>query len=137
MSARAIVVIVLALVCGVSTAIGVRLLGGESKNASVPVVVAKKDIARDRVVTADLLEVKAWPKDLAPAHAMAKIDGAIDRLAHFPIAAGEPLLESKLAPKGGGGLAGQVPKGMRAYTIKTAQPASSVAGFVVPHSRVD
>src|SRR5438093_2999717 len=50
---------------------------------------------------------------------------------------GEPLLESRLAPKGaGGGLAAMIPSGMRAVAVRVNEVVG-VAGFVVPGMRVD
>ena len=49
----------------------------------------------------------------------------------------EPLLETRLAPKGaGGGLAATIPHGMRAVAIRTNEVVG-VAGFVVAGMRVD
>jgi pilus assembly protein CpaB len=49
----------------------------------------------------------------------------------------EPLLESKLAPKGaGGGLPIIIDEGKRALTMRVNE-VSGVAGFVTPHTRVD
>lgn len=50
---------------------------------------------------------------------------------------GEPILESRLAPKGsGGGLASIIPDGMRACAVKVDEVVG-VAGFVTPGMRVD
>lgn len=50
---------------------------------------------------------------------------------------GEPVLDSRLAPKGsGGGLAATIPDGMRACAVKV-DDVVGVAGFVTPGMRVD
>ena len=54
-----------------------------------------------------------------------------------PIYAKEPVIESRLAPKGaGGGLAAMIPQGMRAVAVRVNEVVG-VAGFVVPGMRVD
>ena len=54
-----------------------------------------------------------------------------------PIFAKEPMIESRLAPKGaGGGLAAMIPPGMRAVPVRVNEVVG-VAGFVVPGMRVD
>jgi pilus assembly protein CpaB len=54
-----------------------------------------------------------------------------------PIFAKEPIIDSRLAPKGaGGGLAAMIPPGMRAVAIRVNEVVG-VAGFVVPGMRVD
>jgi pilus assembly protein CpaB len=50
---------------------------------------------------------------------------------------GEPILDSRLAPKGsGGGLAANIKQGMRACAVKVDEVVG-VAGFVTPGMRVD
>ena len=54
-----------------------------------------------------------------------------------PIFAKEPIIDSRLAPKGaGGGLAAMIPPGMRAVAVRVNEVVG-VAGFVVPGMRVD
>lgn len=53
------------------------------------------------------------------------------------IYSGEPILESRLAPKGsGGGMAAIIPDGMRACAVKVDEVVG-VAGFATPGMRVD
>jgi pilus assembly protein CpaB len=54
-----------------------------------------------------------------------------------PLQENEPILDSKLAPKGaGGGLPVIIEQGKRALTMKV-NDVSGVAGFVTPNTRVD
>jgi pilus assembly protein CpaB len=54
-----------------------------------------------------------------------------------PIYAREPVIESRLAPKGaGGGLAAMIPQGMRAVAIRVNEVVG-VSGFVVSGMHVD
>ena len=53
------------------------------------------------------------------------------------IFAKEPIIESRLAPKGaGGGMAAMIPPGMRAVAVRVNEVVG-VAGFVVPGTHVD
>lgn len=62
---------------------------------------------------------------------------AIGRGVIAQIYQGEPIVDSRLAPKGsGGGLAATIPQGMRACAIKVDEVVG-VAGFVTPGMRVD
>jgi len=55
----------------------------------------------------------------------------------MPIFAKEPIIETRLAPKGaGGGLAAMIPPGMRAVPVRVNEVVG-VAGFVVPGMRID
>jgi pilus assembly protein CpaB len=134
-------VVVLALVFGGSAAVGVNsLLQSQQvpKGETVSVIVAATDVPRGGLLTADLLKAHEFPKDLAPANAISKVEDALDRTVFIPLIKDDPILSSKLAPKGSGrGMSALVPKGMRAFTIHTPSIESGVAGFVLPGNRVD
>jgi pilus assembly protein CpaB len=138
MKMRAIVVLVLALVCGVSAAVGVSRLRQAGGIDTVFVVVARGDIPRGRMLTEDQVELRDWPSSMIPRHAVQKVEDVIGRAAAVPIVAGDVLSDTKLSGKDAGrGVAALVPPGMRAYTIQTSKAASNVAGFVLPGNRVD
>jgi pilus assembly protein CpaB len=134
-----IVAVALALVFGGSAAVGVRQYIGRSMAPpveTVSVVVAGIGIPRGMLVTPDLIKTSDYPKNLVPTGAILKKEDAIDRSAFATMVKDEPLLESKLSPKGQRGLASLVADGMRAFTI-TTNVASGVAGFILPGNRVD
>lgn len=142
MSARALSVILLAVVCGVSAAVGMTRLRDtefiKSDPKTTQIVVAKLEIARGTQLQESMLETRDWPTDLIPPRSLVRIDDAIERSAMSPMVPGEPVLDTKLSPRDAGrGLASLVPSGMRAYTVLTQRLASNVAGFVLPGNRVD
>ncbi|MCC6863171.1 MAG: Flp pilus assembly protein CpaB, partial [Bryobacterales bacterium] len=84
------------------------------------------------------LDVKTvdWPMAI-PANAVTKQEDAVGRGVITDIYEGEPILESRLAPKGAGaGLAAIIPQGKRAVAIRV-NDVTAVAGFVIPGTRVD
>jgi len=110
----------------------------EAEVATVPVVVAARDISRGAVVSADQLTTQDWPANLVPPNASSNVEAVADRTAMVPIMAGEPVLGGKVADSDSGrGLAALIPSGRRAYTIQTSSVGSNVAGFVLPGNRVD
>jgi pilus assembly protein CpaB len=140
MRPQSIIAIALALVCGGSAAVGVRQyvgLGQQPKVETVPVVVAGMNIPRGMLVSLEVVKTRDYPKDLVPTGAIVKTDDAIGRSAYASLVKDEPLLDSKLSPKGHRGLASLVPEGMRAYTITTPNVATGVAGFILPGNKVD
>jgi len=139
MSARSLLMVVLALVLGSSAAVGVSsIMQGAPRGAVVPVVVAVVDLLRGGSITPEAVKIKEFPKDLIPAGALSKLEDAVNRGIFVPLTKGEPVLESKLAPKGAGrGLAALIPSGMRAYSVKVPDVAQGVAGFILPGNRVD
>lgn len=141
MSKRTILVVALSLVFGLSAAVGAARLtrgGGPAHVDTVGVVVVTGDIPRFAVLGAANLEVKQYPKALVPPGAATSIEEAVGRVTDTPLVKDEPLLESKLTPKGSGrGMAAGIPPGMRAVTLRTPNVASGVAGFVLPGNKVD
>jgi pilus assembly protein CpaB len=139
MRPQSIIAIALALVFGGAAAFGVRQYVGRAKTPAVEtvsVVVATLNIPRGVLVTSDLIKTHDYPKDLVPTGAILKKEDALDRSAFTTMVIGEPLLDSKLSPKGQRGLASLVKDGMRAFTIST-NVASGVAGFILPGNKVD
>lgn len=142
MSIRTILVVLLAVMFGLSAAWGVNQLRTpvlvESKLETSPVVVAALDIPRGQVLQETDVRLCDWPKDMLPPGAMTSLKDATSRSAMYPLVAGEPILERKLASaESGRGLASLVPSGMRAYTIQSSKVAATVAGFILPGNRVD
>jgi pilus assembly protein CpaB len=142
-SLRSVLILFLALAFGGSAAVGVSSVV-RGKNAAgkkvdtVPMVVASADIPRGGMVTADMIKLRDFPKDLAPLGAIGRIEDALERSVIHPLVRDEPILDGKLAPKGAGrGMAALIPKGMRAFTINSTGITSGVAGFVLPGNKVD
>src|SRR5690242_2540120 len=81
MSIRSVMVVMLALVCGVSAAVGVTKLRqpAEAQAAveTVPVVVAALDIGPGKMVSAADLDVRKWPKTMLSKGTIDKIESAV------------------------------------------------------------
>ena len=132
-------IMLLALVFGGSAAVGVSSFIHNPPTISsdvVPVVVAGVEIPRGGTITSELIKTRDYPRYLVPTGAILKKEDAQERSAYTTLVVGEPLLESKLSPKGQRGLASLVADGMRAFTI-TTNVASGVAGFILPGNKVD
>jgi len=132
----------LAVIFGVSAAIGVYLMTGVTPEASraetVSVVVATMDLARGQSLAKEHLSTREWPRDLVLEGAITNPEDIVDRTLAIPLLKGDFVMEGKLAPKGvGRGLAAIIPAGMRAVTIQTPNVATGVAGFILPGNRVD
>lgn len=109
----------------------------QEKTVMVPVVVASKDVPSAVALSADQLKVRQWPSDTALAGKFSRREDVSGRVTAIPLAAGEPILESKLAPEGViPGLTALLPVDKRAMTVKVDE-ASGVAGFLNPDNRVD
>jgi pilus assembly protein CpaB len=145
MSIRTVLILLLALVFGLSAALGVNFLMRKpepEKPEIVPVVVASTNVPRFGTLTADQLKIRELPSDMVPSGAFSRIEDVVDpenpRAVFSGLVRDEIVLEGKLSAKGKGrGMATAVRHGMRAFTISTTTLASGVAGFILPGSKVD
>lgn len=110
---------------------------------TVDVLVAAKDINIGQTIEAADMAWLAWPTASASPQFLRKSEhaDAIEQLAgaivRVPIAAGEPLRESKLIKaKGSGYMAAILPAGMRAVSTEIS-PETGAGGFILPNDRVD
>ena len=101
------------------------------------VVVAMAEVAPGMALSSRVLQLATWPQDIVPPSAMTNVQALEGRVAIMPIAKGEPILLSKLAPEGtAAGLGGLLDPNQLAVTVKTDE-VSGVAGFINPGDRVD
>jgi len=118
-----------------------RSLMGRSQPAkaaapSVQIVLATKDLEVGTVLKEGDIQLGDWA-GAVPLGATNKIEDLKGRGVTTPIYAKEPVIDSRLAPKGaGGGLAAMIPHGMRAFAVQVNEIVG-VAGFVTAGSHVD
>jgi pilus assembly protein CpaB len=142
-STRTALVGMLALVFGLSAAVGVTkfrnsLLTAQPAEDTVTVVIAAVDVPRGRQATADMLTTKQYPKSFAPNGVVASLDDAVNRVPRETLIKDEPVFEARLTPKGTSpGFANVIPPGMRAMSIKTPTAATIGGGFILPGDKVD
>lgn len=142
---RAIIVIMLAVVCGSAAAIGVfqmvskRTQQVESERSKTQtVVVASRTIDRGSVLSPADVKMVDWPKESVLSGTESHVENVIGRVVLVSFVQNEPLLKAKLSRDEGVSFFSSIIKmGMRAYTIQTTGPSSTVAGFVRPGDRVD
>ncbi|HTS28504.1 MAG TPA: Flp pilus assembly protein CpaB [Bryobacteraceae bacterium] len=104
--------------------------------ATTQIVLATRDIDVGSVLKDEDVKMADWP-GAPPTGATLKIQDVVGRGVTTTIYAKEPVIESRLAPRGaGGGLAAMIPPGMRAFAIRVNEVVG-VAGFVVAGMRVD
>jgi pilus assembly protein CpaB len=133
--------LVLAVVSGtMASFLALGWLKGQARTTEAPVkvsvVVARQEIATGTLLTLAQVQLAGWQGSL-PGGAVSRLEAVEGRFASAPFAAGEPITEAKLAPKGtAANLNWRLPPDKRAMTVKVDE-ASGVAGFVTPDSRVD
>src|SRR6266851_4260606 len=111
-------------------------MAASAKNTGNRVLVASRNIELGALIKDGDVKMADWGGAI-PAGAIMKPEDAIGRGVVQPIIDGEPIFESRIAPKGAGaGLAATIPSGMRAVAVRV-NDITGVAGFVTPGMHVD
>src|SRR3974377_1146775 len=101
------------------------------------VAVAARDLPIGTLLQASDLKLVNLPERVVPKGAMEKLADGVSRVALFPVAAGEPILQSKLsATTSAEGVSSTIERGLRAVSVQITD-ATGVAGLIQPNSRVD
>jgi pilus assembly protein CpaB len=107
------------------------------KTPEKTVVVAAGSLTLGTLLKDEHLKFVSWPATNLPPGYFERKEELVSRGLIQPLVENEPILESKLAPKGtGAGLPPAIPKGMRAVSIR-ANEIIGVAGYVTVGTRVD
>ena len=145
-----IIVLVIALAAG---AIAAMLASGSRTPAPAPppppplatteVLVAKTDLNTGQVINEGDLGWQTWPAASASSALVRKSDRPdaikefVGALVRSPMAAGEPIRDSKVVlARGGGFMAAVLPHGMRAIALDIT-PENDAGGFILPNDHVD
>jgi pilus assembly protein CpaB len=108
-----------------------------SRDVGTPVVVAATDLNVGALLQEKDLRLVKLPPGSLPAGVFHQTSEVVGRGVIIPISQNEPVLLSKIAAENGGaGLPSIIQSGMRAVSVKV-NDVVSVAGFVVPGTRVD
>src|SRR5919108_4205856 len=104
MRSKSLVLLALALGCGLIAAIGINQVMANRGTQAAPtemqaIYVAMKDIPSRETVKVEDLKLEEWPKDKVPRGAITKPEQLAERSAKTKIYTGEPILETKLFSK--------------------------------------
>ena len=142
MNKRLVPVLIFALiVAGLATLVFWRLFASRLSAPTKPVVTNKVVVAARKLDVGTLIKdsdltVSDWGP-VAPPLSIQKKEDLIGRGVIESVYMGEPVLDTRLAPKGGGaGLVALIPPGMRAVAVRV-NDLIGLGGFVMPGMRVD
>ncbi len=142
MRTRSIILIALAMGCGLVAAIGIsQMMDARSKGEEVgerqPVFVALTDIRPNEELTAQNIKLEEWPKRIIPQGALTKLEEVEGKRTRLKVYAGEPILASKLLGEEDlTGAAREIPPGYRVAYVKV-DPVSGSSNLIMPGDRVD
>ncbi|RZI43996.1 Flp pilus assembly protein CpaB [Herbaspirillum sp. HC18] len=114
-----------------------RWISQQADMATNKVVVAAVDISVGARLTPSMLKLADWPSGSTPKGSFPDLKALDARVTKVNLQAGEPVLETRLAPAGAkGGLSAVVAEGKRAMTVRV-NDVIGVAGFALPGNFVD
>ena len=130
--------IAIALIAGlVAVMLASRWLTERSSMATSKVAVAAVDLNLGQRITPQNARLIDWPSGSIPAGALTSLEALEGRVTKVSLQRDEPILETKLAPKGTtGGLSAFIAEGKRAITVRV-NDVVGVAGFALPGNYVD
>ncbi|HEV3338745.1 MAG TPA: Flp pilus assembly protein CpaB [Pirellulales bacterium] len=145
MRPKSIILLTLALGCGLVASIGINQVMANRHAAPVvdtgqttPIFVAGVEIGIGDPLTPQVLKLEPWPNDKLPSGTLGKLEDVEGRRSRAKFYTGEPILEAKLLPKGesGGSAIDLIPKGMRVVPIRV-DAVTGASGMILPGDRVD
>jgi Flp pilus assembly protein CpaB len=143
MRAKSLVLLLLALGCGLVAAVGVtQVMGkrGDSEGAAevVSIFVAVKDIPQSEPIIAQMVKQEEWPRDKVPILAVTKWEDLHTRRPKATIFSGSPILDNQLLGKGqtDRGPGTLIEKGSRVIGVKVDSEAA-IGSIIRPGDRVD
>ena len=143
MRAKSVMLLMLALGCGLVASIGITQVmdRGKSDDSNAgetqPIFVAMVDIPTGDLITAEMLELEEWPKDKVPDGALMKIEEVEGRRPKTKIWTGTVLLENQLLGQGESpGATTQIPVGYRVVSVRV-DDESGISNLIRPGDRVD
>src|SRR5712692_4446961 len=114
-----------------------RTSGGINNEPGADIVVAVNDLQVGAKLEDRDIRLARFPQSVIPPGAFTKRTQVIGRGVVLPVSKGEFILPNKLAAaNAGSGLPALIPPGMRAVSVRVNEVVS-VAGFVLPGTRVD
>ncbi len=141
---RVFLLLALAIICGLAAGYAaLRYLSDRppqvitrNESATVPVVLASRDMAIGDILQESDLIIVDWPAGSVPAGFASSKEELVGRSLVANVQTNEPILSTKLADTGLLGIIPLIPTGMRAMSVAVNQIVG-VAGFVTPQTRVD
>ncbi len=141
MRPKTMILLVLALGCGLVASVGIsQMLQRNQDNGpptdTAPVWVVKSEIKAEDPLTMQNLQLEQWPKEKIPPGALSKMEEITDKRTRVNLYQGEPVLAKKVLDKNESTAGSEIPKGWRLYTVQ-GDAISSHGGLLHPGDRVD
>ena len=139
-STKSIILIVIALGCGLIASIGISQVM-EKKDPNTPaetetIYVAVSSVPSWKPLNAELVKQEEWPIDKVPEGAARSLDQFEGKSPRFPLYSGEPIILNKLSDGDGSTASIRIPEGHQVMSVKVDKE-SSLSGLINPGDKVD
>lgn len=141
MRGKSLLLLMLALGCGLIASIGItRVMATRSTDAPdaaadmEAIYVALEDIPTGDKITAEIIKLEEWPKEKIPEDAIRELEAVVDQRPRSRIYAGQPILHRQLSE--GNSATSHIPEGYRAVPVKV-DAVSGGSSMIRPGDRVD
>ena len=143
MRSKSILLLTLALGCGLVASIGISQVMDRTKAAPTStgeteaIIVALTDINPHDLITPQQIKLEEWPKDRIPAGAIRKLEDLQGKRSRQKLYKDEPILTAKLMGSDEReGAAGLIPKGYRVVSVRV-DAVTGASSLILPGDRVD
>jgi len=142
MRPKSLLLIVIALGCGLVASIGISQViekngdGEDQVPETSPILVAKLDIPNGESITVAAVALEEWPVTKIPEGALTSVEQLDGRRARQPLFEGEPIVERKLNSGNTASISDRIATGYRVQSVKVSMD-SAVSGLILPGDRVD
>jgi pilus assembly protein CpaB len=142
MRGKSMILIVIALGCGLVASIGISQIldrgGSKTPQAQTKkIFVAVRDVGISEALDAESIKLEEWPIEKIPEGAVTKLEDVKGLTPNQRLYAGEPIRKEKLVdPLKWSGSTGLIPTGFRVQAIKVKQE-DIAGGLVTPGDHVD
>lgn len=134
MRAKSLILLVVALGCGMIAAVGVSKTlmnsDGPVTESTTEIFVAVKDLLHGQAISAENVKLEKWPSNRIPEGALRSLEQIEGKFSNQSIFAGEPLLEKKISDSRET-FSTRIPTGFRIFDIEGS------AGYIKPGDHVD
>jgi pilus assembly protein CpaB len=130
MRAKSMILIVIALGCGLVASIGISQVmdrrgnsTSEAKVETAKIFVTQTDVLLNEVITAQMIKLEDWPKDKVPEGAISKLEEVVGQRPKVRLYPGEPILKAKFVA--GDTPTELIPAGFRVVPVKVSTDSIS------------
>jgi|GEM_PF-4036944 len=139
-STKSIILIVIALACGLIASIGISQVMARPEASAGPdtetIYVAASNLPNWKPLTAEMVKEEEWPAGKVPPDAVRSLEELEGKSPKYPLYPGEPIVMSKLTDENSEHPSVRIPAGHQVFAVKVDKE-SALSGLISPGDKVD